>query len=1249
MSLDRPSGALKEGGNRAFDGTARFELVRPLGEGGMGAVFEVRDRDRGARLALKMLKATAPEALLHLKKEFRALQHLRHPNVIRLGELFEEDGRWFFTMELVDGVDLLTWVRPGAEAQSLRSGVSETRPIAGTEPARHPDGHVATAAQTPSVAGFDEQRLRDALAQLARGLGALHAAGKVHRDVKPSNVLVSREGRVVLVDFGLAADLENLARDERRAMGTAAFMAPEQAAGGAPSPASDWYAFGVLLHLALTGARPLRGAEFERRRAHERPRPVRELCPDAPQDLAALCDELLAVDPAMRPSGLDVLRRLGIDERPRAWDPSPHFVGRAAELAALRTAFEDSRRGAVTSVVTGESGLGKSMLARALFATLRAAEPTTAILAGRCYEREIVPFNAFDGIVDAMSEQLCALDAREAAQLLPEDAALLARVFPVLRRVQAIATMPSPAPATPHELRTRACSALRALLARIAGTRPLVLYLDDLQWADADSLWLLDELLTAEATPPLFVLATLRAPSPELSRLLDRLPGVRRLDLGPLDAVDARHLAAEVVGSSDGGESLASVVAREAAGHPLFLLELADHVKRRGTGELGGVRLDGALWSRIEGLDAPARRLLELLAIAGSPLPSRAAAMAADLDAGAYADCAAALSIERLARASDAHGRARVEPYHDRVREAVLGHLSAPTLRDGHLRLAIALEGAGVDDSARVGRHFADGGEPARALRYVVRAAEEADGALAFEESAGLYQRALALRDQVAGDAATGEADAAAPDALELAAAEALSAAGHGKEAARLWMNAAGRAADLARIELHRRAAEELFTHGLLDEGYAVLETVLADLGLSVPRSKLSVLWRVLSGQVRNALFGHRLRVRTPPASERELARVDVIGGITLALWSMDPLTGVALQADHLRLALEAGDPLRAAFALAMEGGASAVGGLPAQARTRRWLDEAEALARTQSEEPRWRAGHAVTLGTVAVLEGRWMDAMGELDVAERELAQAPLGHAAIRELMRNMRLTALFWLGRAGDLLRQSPNLLRRAEERGNLDSWAWLQTFDAWALSCAGRPGEAHERLALLEERLPGRGFLLHRWYMDHARVVALLSERRGDEAFRAIKDVRRKLRFAPAGQAQRVWSRWLLANAALGRVSQVPGDRAAMLAEARRVARRMEAERTPWVGGAAACVRACIASVEGHVEDAARELAQAEPLLAAHHFEAYLACVRAARARLVGGDRGVALRAQADAWFADQLFTREAQWMALPGFPA
>src|SRR5687768_12938395 len=132
--------------SREFSGTERFQVLRQLGMGGMGVVYEALDKESGEKVALKTLRNVDGTAILLLKQEFRALAGLHHPNLIRLGELFESRGDWFFTMELIKGVDLMKWVREG-----------------------------------------DEQRLRDTLAQLVTGLGVLHDAGHIHRDIKPSN------------------------------------------------------------------------------------------------------------------------------------------------------------------------------------------------------------------------------------------------------------------------------------------------------------------------------------------------------------------------------------------------------------------------------------------------------------------------------------------------------------------------------------------------------------------------------------------------------------------------------------------------------------------------------------------------------------------------------------------------------------------------------------------------------------------------------------------------------------------------------------------------------------------------------------------------------------------------------------------------------------------------------------------------------------------------------------------------------
>jgi hypothetical protein len=493
-------------------GRGRFVVGELIGRGGMGAVYEVHDGQRGADLALKLLLDPRPERLLAFKNEFRALQDLRHPNLVRLDELFVEDDRWFFTMERVRGDRFTDHARPD---------------------------------------GLDPVRLRAALLQLARGLLALHDADKVHRDVKPSNTLVEADGRVVLLDFGLVGDVRSPQGVLLPGAGTVAYMAPEQAQGAGGRPA-DWYSVGVMLYQALTGVLPFDGPppRIIARKLSEPAPPPGALVANLPADLERLCADLLTRDPDRRPDGREILAR--IEERPRPTIGMPsqtardgQLVGRTRELAALRTALhETSRAGATTVLIRGESGIGKTAL---LNAFARELERPALVFAGRCYEREFVPFKALDGAIDALARYLDGLEEAALQRVLPPDAAALGRIFPVLRRAcrRAGVVMDGPAPAEPTGARSAAFRALRRLLGTLARRGPVVFAIDDLHWADVDSLRALEDLMHGPHPPPILLLLLARSET-----ATPRLPGTLvPIELGPLLADEAHELARQLAGA----------------------------------------------------------------------------------------------------------------------------------------------------------------------------------------------------------------------------------------------------------------------------------------------------------------------------------------------------------------------------------------------------------------------------------------------------------------------------------------------------------------------------------------------------------------------------------------------------------------------------------------------------------------------------------------------------------------------------
>ncbi len=293
-----------------FGGTERFEVVRRLGAGGMGVVYQAYDRERARTVALKTLRHRDAAALYRFKREFRGLADISHPNLAALHELVSAGDEWFFTMELVEGVDFISWVRGEERSQVL--DLDDLSPIRDDSPAYGDDyptqssslGLAGAATELwrapvpePSPPPFYD-RLRDALRQLAEGVQVLHQAGKLHRDIKPSNVMVDRAGRVVLLDFGLITDVARPgggASDDYSVVGTVDYMSPEQGASLPLGPASDWYSVGTVLYRALTGTLPFYGPPIvvlmEKQRRE--PEPPAELLPETPEDLSRLACDLL--------------------------------------------------------------------------------------------------------------------------------------------------------------------------------------------------------------------------------------------------------------------------------------------------------------------------------------------------------------------------------------------------------------------------------------------------------------------------------------------------------------------------------------------------------------------------------------------------------------------------------------------------------------------------------------------------------------------------------------------------------------------------------------------------------------------------------------------------------------------------------------------------------------------------------------------------------------------------------------------
>lgn len=967
----------------------------------MGTVYAAVDQDHGATVALKTLNQMTADGLLLFKNEFRALADIQHENLASLYELIEDKGQWFFTMELLPGTDFISYVRPlpdGETDAESDEGVTSDIPLAPVlgptpdqaqtplptpsplSPASWPESSPSAglaAAQAAHAGQLDESRLRSALIQLGRGLHALHTANKIHRDIKPHNVMVTPEGRVVILDFGIMQDRDPRARQRHQlARGTVLYMAPEQATLAGATPASDFYSVGVMLYQALTGRLPFLGMAEDvlTAKAHTAASPPRALAPTIPPDLDELCQELLSIDPARRPTGMEFLRRLraplaatdGLLLTPVSY--SSLFVGRTRELEILNDAFTAARQGqAVTLLVYGESGIGKSFLIRHFLDNTLAQTPQTLVLHGRCYEQESVPYKAVDVVIDQLSQYLRLVPDAELQQILPAHVGWLGAIFPVLLplaersgRETNLESLPDPL-----QQRIRAFDALRVIFSTLSKRTPVIVAIDDLQWADADSLALFRAVLQPPDAPSFLLIASLRTDTaPEAlpaAVLIPELPGeLRQLQVDKLPARDADQLAQKLLGTG-ADPATAALIAAEAHGHPLFIDELSRQRQLLGRAQ-PTPRLDEALWMRIERLDDPCRRLMEVVAIAGVPIPQAVAAQAALLRSGEVDKVMRVLRGNHLVRTQGPRLSDAIEAYHDRVRQAVFAHLSDAERRSLHGHLAVALEGHPSADLERLMVHWRGAGESERAARYAIRAAEQSQRALAFERAARLYAQALELGSLPAEERRTFLGHRAL----------CLASCNRGVESAQAYLQAAQGADARTARGLQCRAAEQYMRSGHTDEGVAELRKVLLALGIGYPRSRFQVFSRLLLRRAQLSLRGERITIRpNETISELDRERIETCWMAGQVLGTTDFIISTVFSTESALLALRHGQADYIALTMAREALNYSVGGGSGVLHGHKTLERARAIGKTLCN-PSLDAQLALTEGYLHMFSGDW-------------------------------------------------------------------------------------------------------------------------------------------------------------------------------------------------------------------------------------------------------------------------------------
>ena len=1232
----------------------RYQVVRRIGAGGMGVVYEADDLERGQKIALKTISNPDVEKIYQLKREFRALADLSHPNLVALYDLVVAADSCFFTMELLDGDDLLTYLW-GHKVEDPAELATATVPVLPSETPPPPaafDGNVITDS-VPRPTPCDIDRLRHVLPQLARGLHALHGAGKIHRDVKPSNIQVTSDGRAVLLDFGLVAELERRHGSDGMIVGTVAYMAPEQCAGDVQlTAAADWYALGVVVFQALTGRLPFEGVPtrvlFEKQ-TEAAPRPSL-LAEHIPRDLDDLCAELLERDPIDRPTGSQLLRRLGIADTDRmgaqmvSISREGGFTGRDAELAMLEAALEPlAAKRASVALVRAPSGMGKTSLVTRFLERLRATHENVLVLRGRCLDREDVPYKAIDHLIDELSDWWLRQSPKDAQALLPRDAYLLPTLFPVLDRVPAIADAPrTRIVADPQARRTHAFDALRETLQRLGDRHTVVLFLDDMQWVDRDTTALLADLMRAPDPPPIvLVLATRAEGSQPVVDLIRRMDAAQRvIELGPLSTEAAVAIAVSHLGEDN--RETAEQLVREADGSPLFLIELTRYLHGRSLDEIAGKGLDAMLAERIDSLGASARLVAELIAVAGEPITRGVLGSVSTVPAAELSRQLSLLRAQRVVRMSGSRSDDTIEPYHARVRAAVLAQLPAERRARHHRALAIALSGKGTIE--QLARHWYGAGDLEHAAGYARRAGDEARAKLDFDLSSRWY--AMALEGPQWTDAER--------RGLQTQLADALADAGRPRDAAEQFLGAAAGADASTTLELRRRAAGSLLQSGYVAEGLDLTRTVLAGVGLAMARTPRLGLLRMVVRRAWLRIRGLGFRPRSlAEISQAELTRVDVCEGVSFGLALVDTFRSMDFGTRFLLSALRLGERWRVSRAIALE--TDFLAATAKSERAVRLLARLEELTATLDELPA-AAQLMTTRGFVEFfIHSRFRAALGNFTDAITSY-RAVVGRAGFElDTVSMFCCWSLYYLGEIGELSRRVPAMAEAAARNGNRYTAvtlrcafpiAWLARFEPDAI-------EAELDAALGSWTSSDGSYQLQHLFGLSSRLdLAIYRGRPEDVTDRipaAWKQIRRSLVDRPPLQG--LLLRSTLLRHAVACANHAPADstrRREALGEARGHLRSFPRGVVPVIDCCAMMFDGLIAEAEGRPDDALARYRAALPGLDATDTHLFAHATRDRIGRLTGGAEGATLRAGVRGWLEGEA-VREPETMLgmlLPG---
>ena len=965
-----------------------------LGEGGKKRVYLAHDSrlDRDVAIGVIKTEGLDAEGLTRVRREAQAMGRLGdNPHIVTVLDIPEEDGQPYIVMEHMDGGSLEDLLQ---QAESHRLAIDEGLRLA---------------------------------SQVCQALEHAHERGIIHRDVKPGNIWLTQGGTAKLGDFGLAVALDR-SRLTREGMmvGTTSYMPPEQALGGEVTPRSDLYALGCLLYEMVAGQPPFLGGDSVAVISqHINTAPVAPTWhnPEVPKPLDALIMRLLAKAPKERPeSAAAVAKELqrisqlsteeavaapaaGSDLQGVAWG---QFVGREAEMEQLTGALENALSGQGSLVMlVGEPGIGKTRLAQefAVYASLRGAQ----VLTGHCYEGEVsLPYRPF---IEAFRQYARSRPDAELRGELSDGAPEVAKLVSEIR--QRFPDIPEAPPLEADAERLRLFESVSAFVCSAAQSTPIVLFLDDIHWADKPSLLMLRYLARATTGERVLILGAYRDveldrthPLSDVIATLRREQPYQRVLLRGLPEDDVLAMLKTVESSEEsaaGVQALATALYQETEGNPFFVREVISHLMEEGklyredgrwtsnvtsVSELGipeGVR--EVVGKRLSRVSEECNRMLTLAStMTGGFSWEELKAISGESEAALLDMWDEALRHQLVAeRKGDLSGT--YDFTHALIRQTLYGELSTPRRVVLHRQIGKALEELHADNLeghlSELAHHFyqaAPGGDIDKAIDYATRAGQRALILFAYEDAATRYELALQALDT------KDRPDERQRCELLLALGDAQTRAGDPDKAKETLQHAAGIARKLGAPEQLARAAlgfplgfGGIVAVGVVDEVLiGLLEEVLV--GLEGGDSPLRA--RVL-GRLSMELYFSDSRERRVELSQQamEMARrvddpvalVYALRGRYYSLWGPENVEErLAVATEIVQLGEQGGDR-----EMALTGRSWRLHGLLERGDRPAADAEIEAFARLAEElrQPLYLWSSAVFVTMWALLDGRFEEA----------------------------------------------------------------------------------------------------------------------------------------------------------------------------------------------------------------------------------------------------------------------------------